>query len=227
MEGKFTQYKSDVVFLIPGRQFSYKFLTSWSNTLIYLHDNNISYFYTFCYTPVVSSTRNHLLGKSPFNISVTQTEDNYTTVFANEVICDKVIMIDDDMVWKPEAVEQLLNSPYDVTVAPYVLSDFETSSVRIKDKFAHKDAIKEKTEPFPIESAGLGFTVCNYNVLQKLSYPWFLVEELTRNDENGQGRGGTMGEDVYFFNKIRDNGFTPYCDPRIKVGHEKITTLTI
>lgn len=128
-------------------------------------------------------------------------------------------MIDSDMVWDISAIQQLLDSPYDVTVAPYVLSDFYTSSVIYNNRHITKEEIKNIKEPYEIESAGLGFTCINYEVLEKIKYPWFSIEE----KENGL----CLGEDVYFFNKIKQAGYKIYSDPRIKVGHEKSTVITI
>jgi hypothetical protein len=213
-------YESDCVILVPGKVFSEQFLLSWTKTINYFYENNISFIYKFFYFPIVSSVRNYLVGQNPVE-PIKSIEGCPVTVFNGEVKTKKVIFIDSDMVWEPEAIEQLLKSPYDITVAPYVLTDKKRSSVRMNDEFLSVEEMGKQTEPFKIHSAGLGFTACNLKVLEAIKYPWFDVKENIVVDENGLQEGFIIGEDVYFFMKAYESGFEIYCDPRIKVGHEK------
>jgi hypothetical protein len=229
-----TRYKANYIFVIPGNNFSLNFITTWSNTVVYLLEKNKSFFYKFGYSPVISSIRNQLIAEFP---NFEQPLDKKTMKkvseqlqpimpFDGQIVTDKVIFIDSDIIWTNEALQMLLDSPYDVTVAPYVLSDRQTTSVRKDGKFILIDEYKDYNEPFQIEAAGLGFMACKFEVLQNMSYPWFsVIEEII--EENGKLKGDTVGEDAYFFFKLADMGYKAYCDPRIKVGHEKVTTLTI
>jgi hypothetical protein len=214
------EYECDVVFLIPGRQFTQNFILSWSKTLSYLHDNNISYLYNIFYAPIVTSVRNALLGLCPIDTDDTNS-DPYVKPFNNQVKCKKVIFIDSDMVWKPEAIQKLIDSPYDVTFAPYVLSDNKTLSIKVDDKFVKRDNYKHKNKAFEIQAGGLGLMACKLEVLQNIPYPWFALKDYIEEFDNGIQRGAIVGEDVYFCQKLIDFGYKLHCDPTIEVGHEK------
>lgn len=220
-----TKYQSDVVLLVPGNTFSSKFIVSWSKTLDYLNKNKISYLYKFYYSPIISAVRNCLLGLS-FDEQDLKSVTVPLQVFDGLAKTKTVIFIDSDMVWEPQAIQQLIDSPYDATVAPYILSDRITSSVRIKDSFLSIEEIKEYTKPTPIHSAGMGFTACKFEILKQISFPWFQTAEY-KTSEEGVSKGGTMGEDIVFFMNLHNAGFVPYMDPSIKVGHEKSTVLTL
>ncbi len=222
-----TQYECDIVFLVPGKNFSQRFINSWTKTIIFLEENKYSYMFCFSYAPIISSVRNGLLGNLPLLENVLNPYETPLEIFNNQVICKTVIMIDSDMVWGVEDIEKLIHSPYDVIVGPYVLTDKKRTSIKLNNKFFNVDELIKFNEPFEIEAAGLGFTACKFEVLKKLSYPWFKTTEIIYEYENGSRMGSTLGEDVYFFNQITAAGHKIYCDPTIKLGHEKSTTFTL
>lgn len=216
----------DYVFLLPGNTFSKQFLVSWTNTLINCYKNNKTFYYRNYYTPIITQTRNGLIGADP--LAVFDTYNVSTKVFNNKLRYKKVIFIDSDMVWDITALELLLKSPHDITVAPYWQTGNQKTSIKLteKDDFMSADEINKHTKPFEIHSAGLGFVACNAGVLEKMEFPWFQSYQSTLT-ENGTERADTIGEDIYFFMKAKHYGFKTYCDPQIKVGHEKSTILTI
>jgi hypothetical protein len=222
-EGK-TKSEANVIVLVPGNTFTMNFILCWTKTVCYFFNSNISFFYKFFYSPIVSHVRNLLLGSDLNKIELSN--PIALTPFNDALSVDKVIFIDSDMVWEPEELHKLIMSPFDITVAPYILSDKKTVSVARTKNFMTIEEIKQCSEPFLIEHAGFGFVSCNLEVLKKMGYPWFSVQEYINNSE-GKKTGHLIGEDVFFFKKAQEMGFSAYCDPRIKVGHEKVTTLTI
>jgi hypothetical protein len=59
-----------------------------------------------------------------------------------------------------------------------------------------------------------------------IKYPWFDVEETIVSEGNKKYQK-TIGEDIYFFNKIKNAGYKIFADPSIKVGHIKTNILKI
>lgn len=218
--------KCDVVLLVPGNTYTGNFVVSWSKTLLYLKNSNKKFFFNMFYMPIITSVRNHLIASKFVNRQIPNFSNWSTIPFEGTVIPKKVIFIDSDMVWEPTVIQQLLDSPYDITVAPYVLSDRKTSSVAIEQEFISIDELNKYEKPFTISKSGLGMVAIKFDVLKQIPYPWFMVSEGVNTYEDGRQEAFTQGEDVYFFNKIKEYGFEIYCDPRIKVGHEKLMILT-
>ena len=211
----------DVVFLLAGRQFHQSYLTSWTNTVTFLHNNNITFTWAALYNPIISDTRNLLLTHD-FNAKEFKTgtlhQQTSQSLFNNSLMCQKVIMIDDDMVWTPQDIQKLIESPYDVTVGLYKLSTNAHVSVSVKNdkEFLLPEDLINYTEPFPVYTSGLGFVACTYDVLTQLVAPWFGLDIKLMDDSYT-----TRGEDFVFFNKLRGIGASVYADPTIKLGHMK------
>lgn len=208
----------DVIFCLPGREFSQEYIASWTNTVAYLERNGISYDWVFNYNPIITETRNALLGHDFLTGTSTNSSYILNTLFADNLVCQKVIMIDDDIVWSVADIEKLIYSPYDATIGIYVLTDNNHCAVA-KDSHANlmtKDEVLAHDKPFEVLGGGLGFTCVNFNWLQKMPMPWF--EIVTRPTENGTV---VYGEDFDFFTKLRNLGAKIYADPSVKVGHVK------
>jgi hypothetical protein len=215
----------DYIFLIPGRQFSHNFLMCWTNTVNYLIQNNKSFFYSFKYSPLISNLRNEMIlssyseGLIPPKLSTLKK----AIPFQGTVKAKKIILIDSDMVWSVEDLVKILESPHDIAVGPYVLTDPDFSSVKTLEgkTFIPTSEILSKKEPFPIYEAGLGFTAINFNIFEEISYPWFAALDFSTSHE-GEEYANAIGEDVFFFRKVHEHGgFSVVADPTIILGHEK------
>jgi hypothetical protein len=218
----------DYIFILPGNTFSRNFLMCWSKTLEYLQGS--SYMYITGYSSIVSRTRNSLLSQSQFSDfgTVGPTSFQPTTIFGDAISCKKVIFIDSDMVWSVEDIDNLINSEHEIINGFYPIVDFNTSSLISADKthFLTMSEIQKHKKPFEVYSSGLGFTACNFDVLKQLEYPWFKVEE-SIFEHDGVNYQTAIGEDTYFFLKIKELGYKIMADPNIKIGHEKLRVLSL
>lgn len=226
---------ADYVFLIPGKEFSKNFICSWTDTLVYLYENNYTFKVLFSYCPVISTLRNQMLSRSFLtgnNSSDVGSISSSVSVFNNELFCKKIIFIDSDMVWKVEDIDRLIKSEYDVVAGLYTLSDGKTISAIKKDSdiFITKKELNKIKNPFPIKSAGLGFVACTYEILSQVEYPWFFnIDDMVFNENENKYLPITVGEDIAFFAKLSMLGdkYKIMADPLIKVGHEKSTIYTV
>jgi hypothetical protein len=210
----------DFIILIPGSDFSREFLGCWSQTLITLLEKKYKFFFINSYSSIVQDVRNRQLTSSVLNY---KHPDTYVTeLFNNEIeSCKKVIFIDSDMTWEISEILKLIESPYPITVAPYSRPDElinigyeETPPVGLR----HKSFLNDKTEPFEVDFAGLGFAAIEYEVLTKLKFPYFDTKYTLQVDN----RYHLLGEDTYFFRKIREAGYKIMCDPSLRPGHLKL-----
>jgi hypothetical protein len=218
---------ADYVFIIPGNNFSQEVVSSLIQTVAYMYEKQYSYLFLFGYSPIIQSIRNGLLSNFTENGKI---ENNKIPVdiFNNELECNKIIFIDSDIVWTKEDLKKIIESDKDFIVGTYVLTDTVNSSVREinSEVFMTVNELKNKKEIFEIHSSGLGFMSCSFNAIKNIEYPWFDVEETIVSEGNKKYQK-TIGEDIYFFNKIKNAGYKIFADPSIKVGHIKTNILKI
>jgi hypothetical protein len=144
--------------------------------------------------------------------------------------CNKVVFIDSDMVWDNEAMSNLLSSPFHVTSGVYSYKDQKHVVLKREGvDLISKEELKNHKEPFEVLQSGLGFMACSFESLSSLSYPWFDVTFLDDNNKqsNYLHSSNVITEDVYFCNKLREQGYKIIVDPKILVGHQKSIVLEV
>ncbi len=120
----------------------------------------------------------------------------------------------------------------------YCTEDGRTTSVAHwleEDDFANNggvmnhetlDTIQKRTKPFTVDYAGFGWLLIQKGVFEdfdengkkKIEYPWFAPKMQVFESGNVQDM---CGEDVSFCLDAKEAGFEIWCDPRVRVGHEK------
>ena len=88
------------------------------------------------------------------------------------------------------------------------------------------DTIQKRKKPFTVDYAGFGWLLIQKGVFEdfdengkkRMPYPWFAPK--MQVFESGQVQD-MCGEDVSFCLDAKEAGYEIWCDPRIRVGHEK------
>ena len=88
------------------------------------------------------------------------------------------------------------------------------------------DSIQTRNKPFTVDYAGFGWLLIQKGVFEdfdengkkKIEYPWFAPKMQVFESGTVQDM---CGEDVSFCLDAKEAGFEIWCDPRIRVGHEK------
>ena len=82
------------------------------------------------------------------------------------------------------------------------------------------DGISKRKKPFTVDYTGFGWVLIKKGVFEheQMTYPWFAPK--MQVFESGAVQD-MCGEDVSFCLDAMDAGFKIWCDPRIRVGHEK------
>ena len=83
------------------------------------------------------------------------------------------------------------------------------------------DSISKRKKPFTVDYTGFGWLLIKKGVFESegLPYPWFAPK--MQVFESGEVQD-MCGEDVSFCLDAKEAGFEIWCDPRIRVGHEKM-----
>jgi len=82
------------------------------------------------------------------------------------------------------------------------------------------ETMKNRHKPFTVDYAGFGWLMIKHGVFEnpEMKYPWFAPK--MQVFESGAVQD-MCGEDVSFCLDAKEAGYEIWCDPRIRVGHEK------
>lgn len=212
--------KLNIIFCLTGSNFSGNFLDSFTDLLHYCNQNNIPHKISRAESPVVYFVRNKVLGgdvlrgknQKPFN---------------NNLDYSHLMWIDNDIIFRPEHFQVLLNHNKDIVSALYMMSDnvhFATVE-RWDEEFFEQNGyfpflkiedIKDCKDLISVDYTGFGFMLIKKDVFESLTYPWFMPIFY----EIGKAYDFSS-EDVSFCKRVKEKGFDIYVDPQIRVGHEK------
>jgi len=131
-------------------------------------------------------------------------------------------------------MRQIINNEHEREIAAgwYSTEDGKTTSVAHwldEDDFRSNggvmnhemvDGISKRKKPFTVDYTGFGWVLIKKGVFEheEMKYPWFAPK--MQVFESGAVQD-MCGEDVSFCLDAMDAGFKIWCDPRIRVGHEK------
>ena len=82
------------------------------------------------------------------------------------------------------------------------------------------ESIQKRRKPFTVDYTGFGWLLIKHGLFEhpEMPYPWFAPK--MQVFESGEVQD-MCGEDVSFCLDAKEAGFEIWCDPRIRVGHEK------
>lgn len=235
-----------IVFCIPGRQFSNKFLTSWSETLLSFTRAGHQVFLSNQYSSVVYYARNQCLGGSV----VKGTEQK---PFDGKLEYDYMVWVDSDMVFTPQQVARMIghmetDSSKDIIGSACLTEDDTTFNIldkgewdfnkfiENKGSFKHmkrEDLFTKKDQLFEVDYCGFGLMCVRKGVFEALEYPWFKPLFYDFQVETQDASGNTeqrkiqdfCSEDVAFCRSVIEKGYSVWVDPLVTVGHEKSVVL--
>lgn len=160
--------------------------------------------------------------------------------------CEWWFTLDDDMIFQPDALAQLMRIADPVEkpivsglyfgggksalISPHVFvveHDAEGNPYTVKRTGFPLD------QPFDCDAVGAGFMVVHRSVLERMgevmkpitAYPWFQETEMALVNEDGELERHGVGEDVTFCIRARKLGFSVWVEPRMYLGHSKRYTI--
>ena len=219
-----------IVFCLPGRGCSYVFLKNFVQLCFDLVQNGNGIQISQDYSSMVNFARCKVLGanvlRGPNQIP-----------WDGKLNYDYQLWIDSDIVFSTEKFWQLIDlaipeegEEKEIVAGWYATEDGHTTSVAhwlSEEDFAKNggvmnhetvESITKKRKPFTVDYTGFGWTLIKKGVFERLEYPWFAPKMQVFDSGKVQDM---CGEDVSFCLDAKKEGMVTWCDPRIRVGHEK------
>ena len=220
-----------IVFCLPGRGVSYTYLKNFVQLCFDIVQNGMSIQISQDYSSMVNFARCKCLGAN-----VLRGPDQIP--WDGKLEYDYQIWIDSDIVFNTDQFWQLLDlanngeedGEKEIVAGWYATEDGTTTSVAHwleEDDFRKNggvmnhetvESISKRKKPFTVDYTGFGWVCIKNGVFEKLPYPWFAPK--MQVFESGAVQD-MCGEDVSFCLDAIEAGYEIWCDPRIRVGHEK------
>lgn len=218
-----------VIFALPGREFSGRFLQCWTELVYACLQNGIQPIMSQHYSPLLYYVRNMCLGG-----------DNLRGIdqkpFGGQLDYDYIMWIDSDVVFTPDHFFKLLQDDKDIASGLYMMADnIHYATVEDWDdefflkhghfQFLNREMVQAKQgKLFTADYTGFGWVLIKKGVFESLQYPWFQPVWTEYNIDGKIVRDFTM-EDVAFCKMIKEKGYDVWIDPSVIVGHEKMVVL--
>ena len=218
-----------IVFCMPGRGCSFQFLKSFTQMCFDLVGAGAQIQISQDYSSMVNFARCKCLGanvlRGPNQIP-----------WDGKLKYDYQLWIDSDIVFNTEKFYQLVLMEKDIAAGWYLTEDGQTTSVAHwleEDDFKNNggvmnhetgETMSKRRKPFTVDYTGFGWVLIKHGVFEnpKMEYPWFAPKMQRFNSGEVQDM---CGEDVSFCLDAIDAGYEIWCDPRIRVGHEKMRVI--
>lgn len=129
--------------------------------------------------------------------------------------CSHVLFLDDDVVFKPNLLNQLLSHDVDIVTALYLMRNFPHQPIIFdqadeKGRCINHYPSDNETGLIEIIACGLGACLIKTYVFTQLDKPWIRLGELELDH---------WCDDIGFFRRVREVGFRIHCDLDCPVGH--------
>ena len=229
-----------IVFCLPGRGCSYIFLKNFVQLCFDMVQNGMSIQISQDYSSMVNFARCKVLGANVLR-GPNQVPWDGKLTYDYQLWIDSDIVFDTQKFWQlcdlavaADTVDAEGNTvkgeEKGIVAGWYATEDGQTTSVAhwLEEEDFRKnggvmnhetvETMGKRKKPFTVEYTGFGWVMIKNGVFEKLEYPWFAPK--MQQFESGEVQD-MCGEDVSFCLDAQDEGYEIWCDPRIRVGHEK------
>ena len=229
-----------IVFCLPGRGVSYTYLKNFVQLCFDMVQNQMSIQISQDYSSMVNFARCKCLGANVLR-GKDQIPWDGKLNYDYQLWIDSDIVFDTNKFWQlcdlacPAEAENEDGSIDDdkcrkITAGWYATEDGKTTSVAhwLEEEDFRKnggvmnhetvESISKRKKPFTVDYTGFGWVMIKHGVFEQLPYPWFAPK--MQVFESGAVQD-MCGEDVSFCLDAIEEGMDIWCDPRIRVGHEK------
>ena len=217
----------NIVFCLPGRGVSYIYLKNFVSLCFDIVQNGGSIQISQDYSSMVNFARCKVLGANVLRGSKQIPWDG-------KLKYDYQLCVDSDIVFNTESFYRLIAMDKDIAAGWYMTEDGNTTSVAHwleEDDFKNNggvmnhetgETMSKRRKPFTVDYTGFGWVLIKNGVFENLEYPWFAPKMQVFDSGEVQDM---CGEDVSFCLDAKEKGFEIWCDPKIRVGHEKTRIL--
>ena len=221
-----------IVFCLPGRGCSYVFLKNFVQLCFDLVQNGMSIQISQDYSSMVNFARCKCLGANVLR-GPKQIPWDGKLQYDWQLWIDSDIVFDSSKFWQLADMAHPTDNEEDdrrISAGWYSTEDGKTTSVAHwleEDDFRSNGGVMNhetvesmgtRKKPFTVDYTGCGWVMIKKGVFEELEYPWFAPK--MQIFESGAVQD-MCGEDVSFCLDAKEAGDEIWCDPRIRVGHEK------
>lgn len=220
----------NIVFCLPGRDYSGEFLVAWTRLVAACHQARHGIVLSQKYSSFVPFARAHCLG-GDVRLGPDQVP------FQGKVDYDVMMWIDSDVLFTPEMIFALIDSPHPVTAGLYmmednahfpVVTDWDVAYFKTHARFpfmtlADVAKARECGRYLPVEYVGMGLMAIKRGVVEKIKFPWFHypLEHIPTGNPDVPLLANMCSEDVAFCRNLRASGVPVMVDLEIRGGHQK------
>ncbi len=134
---------------------------------------------------------------------------------ALEAGVEYIFFLDSDMVVPPDTLSTLIGNQQDIVTGMYRERRPPFSWAVGQHRDGRNLWLQETPRTlFKVDFCGAGVLLVRSNVFREIKHPWF--RWITQERDN---RRWDSGEDVFFCEKAREQGFEIYADPRVLCEH--------
>ena len=231
-----------VVFCLPGRGCSYTFMKNFVQLCFDMVQNGMSIQISQDYSSMVNFARCKCLGANVLR-GPDQIPWDGKLNYDYQLWIDSDIVFDTNKFWQlcdvalpasaiDEEGNEIPGEDHPISAGWYSTEDGRTTSVAHwleEDDFRNNggvmnhemvDGTHKRKKPFTVDYTGFGWVMIRKGVFEnkEMKYPWFAPK--MQVFESGAVQD-MCGEDVSFCLDAIEAGYEIWCDPRIRVGHEK------
>lgn len=139
--------------------------------------------------------------------------------FAVEQGADWVLFIDDDVIFPPNTLLQLLSRNKDIVGGVYWSKSDPPVPLMFRGHMRGSHMNWHVGDFIKVDAMGDGLTLIKTKVFKAMPKPWFSLNYTYHDLEQAQGPDPGTTEDLYFYKKARDFGFEVWCDTSIQALH--------
>ena len=211
-----------IVFCLPGKEFSGRFLECWSNLLTFCLKSGLEVYMRRQYSSNVFTCRNmclnegtHLANEKP-RVAEPLEKTGY----------DFVMWIDSDQIFEPPQFRKLVDYNLPI-VGGYAVNGpggqvacgqiRETGHLDWYTLKTIKEAPTNEVGLIKVDFTGFAFLLVKKGVFESIGYPWFRYVAKQKGDKLFY-----PSEDIAWSTLATDKGWEILIDPEVKVGHEKL-----
>jgi len=204
----------NIVFATPGNSFTPGYLRSLLISTRAIEQEGLTWNFLNQGGSLVSMARESTIGGyDTNNIDMTEPVNGQVTY-------DKIMWIDSDISWMPTELFQLYNSKKEIISGCYLMEDRHIPIYnQPRGGMMPEQLLNDYNKPFKIAGCGFGFLAVKQGVFEKMPRPWFGPESVPDGD-NGE-IFILVGEDLSWCTKAIKSGFDIWCDPDVRVIHQK------
>jgi hypothetical protein len=207
----------NIVIATPANNFTPAYVHSLIKTIKAIEEKNLTWTFLSHSASIVNIAREATIeDTNQFNLS-------NRFPMGGKHTYDKIMSIDSDISWTPDQFFNLYNRDLDVVSGVYLANNKKQTSVHLNNKPMQIEDFSWRDTPFRCDGFGFGFLAIKNGVFESMPRSWFqpVMQELT-NQESQQTFTLFMGEDLSWCFRARHLGYFMWCDPTIKVTHNKM-----